>query len=67
MSDDFKIHIFDLNKADPKTKRPLKIVEGKSDRKKINAILVLADGSFYTAGVKNHLSLWTVTGKLAKA
>lgn len=41
------------------------MASGTSDRKKINAIQVLPDGSFITAGVKKHLAIWTINGAKA--
>ena len=66
MSDDDKLHVFDLHSLDKKTKRPTLVAAGKSDRKKINAIQVLSDGSFITAGVKNHLKSWSMIGAVVK-
>jgi hypothetical protein len=69
MSDDYQVHIYDTHKMGGKFGRPMPLCNpGKSDRKKINAILVLPGStSFITAGAKTHLKTWTIDGAVAKA
>ena len=68
MSDDYAVHIFDTHQQDKKTGRALYVGLGKSDRKRINSILVLPGSkNFMTAGVKCHLKSWNIAGATIKA
>jgi WD40 repeat protein len=68
MSDDHKVHMFDLQKIDKKTKKPtFCCIPAPSDRNVIKCIDVIPGSSnFVTCGVGKHFYTWSLNGEKLK-